>query len=160
MQNVTEQAGKAPEKESEVRSRSVSIGRDEIKASADDYLRQHYRNQDGEMTCQICKGPLPFKLDDGSDFFETVEFLPGLKKRHFQNYLALCPNHSAMYRHAHGSKEIICEMVGSLTGNELEVVLAQADTTVYLSTVHVIDLKAILTAEANIAGDVGDKSAA
>ncbi|MGZ2466000.1 sacsin N-terminal ATP-binding-like domain-containing protein [Sinorhizobium medicae] len=120
-QNVAEQAEKAPEKESEIRSRSVSIGRDEIKASADDYLRQHYRNQDGEMTCQICKGPLPFKLDDGSDFFETVEFLPGLKKRHFQNYIALCPNHSAMYRHAHGSKEIICEMVGSLTGNELEV---------------------------------------
>ncbi|MHC2283298.1 hypothetical protein ACVME8_009941 [Bradyrhizobium diazoefficiens] len=111
-------------------------------------MRQHYRNADGEMTCQICKGPLPFKLDDGSEFFETVEFLPGLKKRHHQNYLALCPNHSAMYRHANGSKEIICNMVEDLTGNELEVILAQKDMTIYLSAVHVIDIKAVLVAEA------------
>jgi len=98
--NVAEQGGKrSRQRKSEVRSRSVSLGREEVKTEAEQYLRQHYRNADGEMTCQICKGPLPFKLDDGSEFFETVEFLPELKRRHFQNYLALCPNHSAMYRH-------------------------------------------------------------
>ena len=75
--NVAEQAENAPDKESEIRSRSVSIGRDDVKAEAEQYLRQHYRNEDGEMTCQICKGPLPFKLDDGSEFFETVEFRAG-----------------------------------------------------------------------------------
>jgi hypothetical protein len=113
------------------------------------------------MTCQICKGPLPFKLDDGSEFFETVEFLPGLRKRHFQNYLALCPNHSAMYRHANASNDIICEMVENLTGNELEVVLAQRDMTIYLSTVHAIDIKAVLATEANFpAEDEEDESAA
>ncbi|MGZ2439381.1 hypothetical protein ACVJMZ_001529 [Sinorhizobium medicae] len=32
--------------------------------------------------------------------------------------------------------------------------------TLYLSTVHVIDLKAILTVEANLTGDAEDKSAA
>lgn len=146
--NVAEQAENAPDKESEIRSRSVSVGREDVKAEAEQYLRQHYRNADGEMTCQICKGPLPFKLDDGSEFFETVEFLPGLKKRHHQNYLALCPNHSAMYRHANGSKEIVCNMVEDLTGNELEVILAQRDMTIYLSAVHVIDIKAVLAAEA------------
>lgn len=146
--NVTEQAQDAPDKESEIRNRSVAVGREDVKAEAERYLRQHYRNEDGEMTCQICKGPLPFKLDDGSEFFETVEFLPELKKRHFQNYLALCPNHSAMYRHAHGCKEIIREMVENLTGNELEVILAQRDLTIYLSKVHVIDIKAVLKAEA------------
>jgi hypothetical protein len=153
--NVSEQADKAPDKESEIRERSVSIGRDEVKEQADTYLREHYRNEDGEMTCQICKGPLPFKLDDGSEFFETVEFLPGLRKRHFQNYLALCPNHSAMYRHTNGAREIIRDMVENLTGNELETILAQRNITIYLSTIHVIDLKAVLTAEAKLPPLVG-----
>lgn len=157
--NVAEQAENAPDKESEIRSRSVSIGREDVKAEAEQYLRQHYRNAEGEMTCQICKGPLPFKLDDGSEFFETVEFLPGLKKRHHQNYLALCPNHSAMYRHANGSKDIICNMVEDLTGNELEVILAQKDMTIYLSAIHVIDIKAVLMAGAKPLPEVEDENA-
>lgn len=157
--NVAEQAENASDKESEIRSRSVSLGREEVKAEAEQYLRQHYRNEDGEMTCQICKGPLPFKLDDGSEFFETVEFLPGLKKRHHQNYLALCPNHSAMYRHANGCKEIIRDMVEGLTGNELEVILAQRDMTIYLSAVHVIDIKAVLAAEVKLAAEVEESFA-
>jgi hypothetical protein len=156
--NVAEQAHNAPDRESEIRERSVSIGRDEVKAKAEQYLRQHYRNEDGEMTCQICNGPLPFKLDDGSEFFETVEFLPGLTKRHFQNYLALCPNHSAMYRHAHGCKEIIRDLVEGLTGNDLEIILAQRDMTIYLSTVHVIDIKAVIAAEANLPAEVEDQN--
>lgn len=157
---VAEQAENAPDMESEIRSRSVSVGREDVKTEAEQYLRQHYRNEDGEMTCQICKGPLPFRLDDGSDFFETVEFLPGLKKRHFQNYLALCPNHSAMYRHANGCKEIIRDMLENLTGNELEVILAQKEMTIYLSAVHVIDIKAVLAAEAKLAAEIKEESAA
>lgn len=156
--NVAEQAENAPDKESEIRSRSVSVGREDVKAEAEQYLRQHYRNADGEMTCQICKGPLPFKLDDGSEFFEIVEFLPDLKKRHHQNYLALCPNHSAMYRHANGCKDIVRDMVENFSGNELEVILAQRDMTIYLSTVHVIDIKAVIAAEANLPAEVEDQS--
>jgi len=148
--NIAEQAANAPDKESEIRNRSVSLGREDVKAEAERYLRQHYRNEDGEMTCQICKGPLPFKLDDGTEFFETVEFVPGLRKRHYQNYLALCPNHSAMYRHANSCKDIIRGMVEDLTGNELEVVLAQEDMTVYVSSVHILDIKAVLEAEASV----------
>lgn len=126
---------------------------------AEDYLRQHYRNPDGEMTCQICKGPLPFKPNDSTEFFEVVEFLPNLRKRHVQNYLALCPNHSAMYRHANGSSEIICEMVENLSGNELEVTLGQKDRTIYLSKHHVIDIKAVLAAEAQLPSEVEDENA-
>ena len=158
--NVAEQAADARDKESEIRSRSVSVGREDVKTEAEQYLRQHYRNADGEMTCQICKGPLPFKLDDGTEFFETVEFLPTLRKRHFQNYLALCPNHSAMYRHANGSKEIVCEEVQNLNGNELEVILAQQEMTIYLSTIHVIDIKAVLAAEAELPPEPEDEIAA
>ena len=159
-QNVAEQAQDAPDKESEIRDRSVSLGREEVKAEAEQYLRQRYRNADGDMTCQICKGPLPFKLDDGTEFFEIVEFLPELGKRHFQNYLALCPNHSAMYRHANGSKETMRELVENLDGNELGVVLAQREVTIYLSTTHIIDIKAVLTAEATLPPESDDEAAA
>jgi hypothetical protein len=150
-QSVSDQARKAPDKESEIRSRSVSLGREDVKDAAADYLRRHYRNSFGDMTCQICKGPLPFKLDDGSDFFETVEFVPELSKRHIQNYLALCPNHSAMYRHANASKEKMRAQFQLLTGNELDVVLGQKETTIYFSKIHTIDIKAILKAEDELA---------
>jgi len=146
-QNVREQAIKAPDKQSEIRERSVSIGREEVKEQADLYLREHYRNANGEVTCQICKGPLPFKLDDGREYFEVVEFLPELTKRHPQNYLALCPNHSAMFRLVNGSRETMREAFETLTENELAVVLAERDLTIYFSRTHIIDLKAVLDAE-------------
>jgi hypothetical protein len=148
-QHVREQALNAPDKQSEIRERSVSIGREDVKAQADIYLREHYRNADGEVTCQICKGPLPFKID-GSEYFEVVEFLPELTKRHPQNYLALCPNHSAMYRLVNGSRETMREAFQTLTDNELEVVLAEQDLTVYFSRTHIIDLNAVLDAEDSV----------
>ena len=147
---VREQAMQAPDKQSEIRERSVSIGREEVKEQADNYLREHYRNADGEVTCQICKGPLPFKLDDGREYFEVVEFLPELTKRHPQNYLALCPNHSAMFRLVNGSRETMREAFQALGDNELEVVLAEQDLTVYFSKTHIIDLMAVLEAEENL----------
>lgn len=156
-QKIAEQAEQAPDKESEIRDRSVSNDRD-VKPEAKQYLQQHYRNPNGDMTCQVCKGPLPFKLEDGSDFFEIVEFLPGLKKRHFQNYLALCPNHAAMYRYANGSKEIVRTMFEKLTGSELEVFLAQRDQTIYLSQHHIIDLNGVLIAEKKLSVEEGDES--
>jgi hypothetical protein len=146
-QNVREQALQAPDKQSEIRERSVSIGREDVKEQADLYLREHYRNADGEVTWQICKGPLPFKLDDGREYFEVVEFLPELTKRHLQNYLALCPNHSAMFRFVNRSSETIREAFQTLTDNELAVLLAEQDLTIYFSKTHIIDLNAVLDVE-------------
>jgi len=145
--NAREQALKAPLKETEIRERSVSLGREEVKEQADTFLREHYRNADGEVTCQICKGPLPFKLDDGREYFEVVEFLPELRKRHPQNYLALCPNHSAMYRLVNDSRSTMREAFLAMDGNELAVVLADRDMTIYFSRTHIIDLRAVLDAE-------------
>ena len=99
------------------------------------------------MICQICKGSLPFKLDDESDFFEKVEFLPELKNRHYQNYLALCPNHAAMFRHANGSANRALTMFLEFAGNELEVVLAQKDKQIYFTKTHVADLRAVIAGE-------------
>lgn len=146
--NVREQAMNDPDKETELRLRSVPTGRkDDIKAQAETYLRERYRNREGEMTCQICKGPLPFKLDDGQEYFEAVPFLTELRKYHPQNYLALCPNHSAMFQLVNGSKETLREAFQALQGNELPVVLAEKELTVFFNRLHIVDLKAVLEAE-------------
>jgi hypothetical protein len=150
-QHVRDQASKAPDRESETRERSVSLGRDEVKVQADTYLRERYRNSDGDVTCQVCKRALPFKLEDGSDYFETVLFLPKLKKHHPQNYLALCPNHSAMFRFVNGSKETLQAEFQCISGNELPVLLAEREFTIYFSKTHIIDLKAVLEAESDLA---------
>jgi len=147
----------APERRSEERTRSVSVGRDDVKLEANQYLCQQYMNVDGNMICQLCKSQLPFKLDDGSDYFETIELLPELKKRHYQNYLALCPNHSAMFQYVNGSAASLLSMIGEMVGNELEIVLAQTPTTIYFTRTHIADLKAVIKAEADVDGGISSQ---
>jgi hypothetical protein len=148
-ERVGAQAADAPERRTESRTRSVSIGREEVKQETAQYLREQYTNGNGDMICQICKGSLPFKLDDGSDFFEKVEFLPELKKRHYQNYLALCPNHAAMFQHANASADRMLTMFLEFAGNELEVVLARKDNRIYFTKTHIADLRAVIQGEIN-----------
>ena len=100
---------------------------------------------------------MPLKLDDGSAYFEKVEFLSELKKRHNQNYLALCPNHAAMFQHANSTKDLMMEIFTELTRNELEVVLVQENKTVYFTEIHISDLRNIIEVDrgmtANFDGD-------
>lgn len=150
-QRVALQAVDAAPRVAELRTRSVQVGLEEVKQEAEQYLRQQYTNPDGEMICQVCKAPLPFKLDDGSYYVEKVEFLPELQRRHYQNYIALCPLHSAMYQHANGSRNLIKEMFMALERNELEVVLAREDHTIYFTKTHIADLKAVIEADGDAA---------
>lgn len=143
-ERVAQQAANAPERISEMRTRSVSVGRDEIKQEADPYLREQYTDPNGDMICQICKAPLPFKLDDGSYYLEKVEFLNGLRKHYHQNYLALCPNHSAMFQHVNGSRELMRDMFLEIVGNELEIVLAQENSHIYFTKTHIADLRKVI----------------
>jgi hypothetical protein len=145
---VAAQAATAPDRITEQRTRSVSIGREAVKEETAQYLRQQYTG-DGDVVCQICKAPMPFKLDDGTDYFEKVEFLPELKKRHYQNYLALCPNHAAMFKEANSSSEFMRDMFAELSGNELEIVLAQENATIYFTKTHIADLKKVLEVDAD-----------
>jgi hypothetical protein len=146
-ERVTAEAADAPERLTEERTRSVSVGLGAVKQGAGQYLLQQYTNPDGQMICQVCKNRLPFKLEDGSDYFERVEFLCGLKRRHQQNYLALCPNHAAMFQHANGSTDDLRDLVAKTSGNELAVVLAREDATIYFTKTHLADLKAIIAAD-------------
>lgn len=142
---VAEQACEAPRKESEERTRSVQVGLSDIKAEAEQYLRHQYTNAEGETICQVCKGPLPFRLDDGRYYLERVEFVRDTGNRHFQNYLALCPNHAAMYQHAHGSADLIRDLLSDCDNGLLDVILAGTDETIYFTRTHLLDLKAILS---------------
>lgn len=148
---VGKEAAAAPERISEQRPRAVSIGREDVKQEAEQYLREQYTN-DGEMICQACKLPLPFKLDDGSYYCEKVEFLAELNRRHYQNYLSLCPNHGAMFREANGSRESLQASFSSLEGPELKVVLARTETTLYFTKTHIADLKTVIQVDGKESG--------
>ena len=115
-----------------------------MKQEAAQYLAQQYTNADGELICQVCKAPMPFRLDDGTAYFEKVEFLPQLKRRHYQNYIALCPNHAAMFLYANGSADSMLTTIGQLNGNNFQIVLAQKDDTIYFTKTHVADLREIV----------------
>lgn len=91
----------------------------------------------------------PLGSTSGHTFFESVELLTELKKRHYQNYLCLCPNHSAMFRFANGSKQSLTESIVLRTGKQVPIVLANQELTIYFTKTHLADLQAIIKTEAN-----------
>jgi hypothetical protein len=93
----------------------------------------------------FCKNVLPFKLDDGNYYFEKIEFLEDLKKSYYQNYLALCPNHSAMFQHVSGSRDLLKRLFIEMEDQHLKVSLAQADATLYFTKTHVQTSGSLLT---------------
>ncbi len=149
---VQEEAAEAPERRTEMRARSVSVGRESVKKDTDPYLRQQYTNSEDETICQVCKAALPFKLPDGSYYLEAVEFLPGLKRRHYQNYLVLCPNHAAMFQHANGSRDKLMDLFLDSDGNDLEVILAEESSSIYFTMTHVTDIQAVILADKTSGG--------
>ena len=146
-ERVAEQAKDAPERIFENRSRSVSVEREAVKSETEPYLRTLY-TRDDELFCQICHRPMPFKLSDGKHYFEMVEFLE-LNKRHYQNYLALCPNHAAMYRHANESKNSVLDSFKNLEPERLEMALTLAEQGVAIefTKTHIKDLKVVIDVE-------------
>ena len=145
---VRARALQAPERTVERRERSVSVNRDAVKTEQTvPYLRGLYTNPEGVTICQVCKDALPFRLADGNHYFEAVQFLPELRRHHYQNYLVLCPNHAAMYRHANGSEGDTKRAFLAMTGNELTLTLAGTDTTAYFTETHITDLRAVIEAE-------------
>jgi len=150
-ERIGQEAADAPLRATECRSRAVSVDRDVVKQKAEQYLRNQYTNQEGEMICQVCKNLylLPFKLDNDSYYFEKVEFLEQLKKRHYQDYLALCLNHRAMFKYANGSSDLIKEMSTELIGNELDVVLTGKNLTIYFTEIHIADLQKIIEVDSD-----------
>jgi hypothetical protein len=66
---VRERAEQTPEKQSLMRLRSVDEGYQQVKAEAQQYLKDQYTATSGVMFCQVCKAELQFKLPTGAYFF-------------------------------------------------------------------------------------------
>lgn len=146
-QRFSKQAEQTPKKESAVRPRAVAECYEAAKADAKLYLREQYTNSNGVMTCQVCKAELPFKLPNGAYYFEAVEITDTLGKRFRETYLALCPNHAAMFKYANKQKTAMVELVAMASGLEIDVVLAGKATTLQFTEMHLADMKACLEAE-------------
>ena len=142
---IREQAGKAPRRTFERRSRTVSVNRDTSKREQSiPYLRHQYTNNNGVTICQVCKDALPFRLANGSYYLEAVEFLSELERHYHQNYLALCPNHAAMFLHANASKDEMKDRFLTLEGSDLELTFADRQVTVYFTDTHIEDLRVVI----------------
>lgn len=148
-ERVAQDSTTAPGRLKQTRSRTVSVNLDEVKKRARAYLIDQYL-EDGQMFCQACQAPMPFALPNGDPYFEAVELVRGLPAHHHQNYLALCPNHAAMFQHANDSREELHEGVSDMTSIYLDVVLARASTAVRFTEMHVGDLQAVLGTQENV----------
>jgi len=145
-QQVKREAKEAPQREFEKRERRVSKNRDSVKAPAEPYLHDQY-TQDDYMICQICRDRLPFRLTNGMYHFEKHEILPELKCHHKQNYVALCPNHGAMFKHINQSEDDMKELIEGATENEVTIILGEEEHSIYFTKTHLYDLQSVIEAE-------------
>lgn len=143
-------AAEAPFKRTEERQRSVPVGRSDVKTETTQYLINQYKIE-ADVVCQICKKPMPFKLDNGDPYFEKVEFLPELIRHHPQNYLALCPNDAAMFMYANGSKKLLLGKLNFISGEKIDVLLARKNETIFFTKTHIADLKKVIEVDGVIA---------
>lgn len=148
-QQVEKAAAHALQRQGEIRDRTVAVHHPEVKSQARQYLSDQY-TLDGELYCQICQKPMPFCLDDGHPYFEAVELVPNLPTLHQENYLALCPNHAAMFEHANKSKPALRFLIKQAHGVDVEVVLAGHSRMVRFTKMHLEDIRTVLDRSARL----------
>lgn len=144
-QRVLDELNTAQAKVTEIRERSVAIGKTDIVENAKEYLKAQYTNGDGIQICQICKDELPFKkFNDGEYYFEAAEYFKSSTKHLYQNYLCLCPNHSAMFKHANNSRDSLVQLLLEANENRVAIELANMNLEIYFTSTHILDLKTLL----------------
>ncbi|MFT5294933.1 MAG: hypothetical protein ACI9YH_000943 [Colwellia sp.] len=142
---VKEEGKIAPIKEKEVRERSVAINKNEVIEQAKEYLTDQYTDDDGIQWCQICEKELPFrKLKGGEYYFEASEYNKKIEKSIYQNYLCLCPNHSAMFKHANEYTGSLTDLLDLAANNRVEIKLAGEIEAICFTDKHLLDLQAVL----------------
>ncbi|MFT7006414.1 MAG: hypothetical protein ACJAXJ_000922 [Colwellia sp.] len=142
---VKEEGKIAPIKEKEVRERSVAINKNEVIEQAKEYLTDQYTDDDGIQWCQICEKELPFrKLKGGEYYFEVSEYNKKIEKSIYQNYLCLCPNHSAMFKHANEYTGSLTDLLDLAANNRVEIKLAGEIEAICFTDKHLLDLQAVL----------------
>jgi hypothetical protein len=146
----------APHHATEVRERSVVIGQKQAANESKAYLREHYTTASGDMFCQVCQKPLPFKTKDGRWYFEALRFVTGRRQIHTPNAIALCPLCAALYNHARATddeqlleKLFAIPVEASQITVEVPVVLDGERVRIQFTGKHAIDIQAAL----RVAGD-------
>lgn len=146
----------APEKVYEERPRQVRISKGRIAPST--WLRTKYRNENGQMFCQICLKVMPFKRpDDNEYYFEAVEITNESNIEHEELYIALCPTCAAKYKvFIKNYKEKIREVTTSIlntTQREIPITLDTPGASIKFRRDHLSDLKIILSENKANLGD-------
>jgi len=144
---VEQAAAEAPQKSSVMRERLVQVGSADAKAAAKMYLKDQYTNSHGTMICQVCKDELPFRLPNGSYYFEAVEIVEQASKRYREGYLALCPNHAAAFQYSNAQRNQMHELIAVASTSEIEVTIGGKETTIYFTQTHLADARACISAD-------------
>jgi hypothetical protein len=77
-------------------NRRISAGYSEPRI----YLRGHNTNEEGQLICQLCDQPMPFRLPNGEEYFVAYQYIDLIEKEYDANHLALCPNCAAEFQYA------------------------------------------------------------
>ena len=150
-EKLSEQLGDAPSKEYEQRDRSVRITRGAIDPEL--WLRSQYKNEAGQMICQVCKEEMPFTKRDGEHYFEAVEALSRdhFPSEHEAQFLALCPLCAAMYQEfVKQDERAMADLKSALMNtDDLEVPLrlGELDTSIRFVERHYHNMQTILDEE-------------
>lgn len=134
--------------------RSVREGNYKIKEKATAYLTGKYMSSDGDMSCQICNHPMPFKNTDGKAYFETVQLFNSklVRKEIEYNYLALCPVCSArmkVYFDKEKQQDLFKRMKYSLDSVDAFKIQLDKEEAISFSKMHITQLRAIAKGESD-----------
>ena len=138
----------SPDKQYEPRTRSVRIS--EATQYVRTWLQNQYKNENGQMGCQICKKEMPFKKLDGEYYFEAVEAFTKdiFPKEHEAQFLALCPLCAAMYKELGKKDEAVMadlrKALLNMDSLEAPLRLGDLETTIQFVETHLCDIKTIL----------------
>src|SRR5205807_1758565 len=86
----------------------------------------------------------PFRLADGSPYFEAPELLAEVSAELKENHLALCPTCCAKWQHARDTSDAdVLDALRAARALEIMVHLAGEDTLIRFVQVHLDDLRTI-----------------
>ena len=142
----------SPDKQYEPRTRSVRIR--EATQYVRTWLQNQYKNENGQMVCQICKEEMPFRKRDDEYYFEAVELFTKdiFHKEHEAQFLALCPLCAAMYKEfVKKDKAAMTDLRRALLNMdslEFPLQLGDIEATIQFVETHRQDIKTILNQRA------------
>jgi hypothetical protein len=141
---MAERTRAAPSKSYEVHDRSVRVSDKEARRQTRPYLADLYTNSADEMICQACHQEMPFRLADGSPYFEAPELLADASSELVENDLALCPTCSAKWRFARATTDAeLLDRLGNAKAPEMNVSLAGEETVLRFVQEHFDDIRTI-----------------